>query len=184
MTGVKIVGVKFLDVYSGCYACKGKVTAISDILGDCDRCGVTQKIEQCKMYNSARMDLESEGTIKTLSAFSPITEEICQGSVSKVSSLSPLMTQKPMSVADAEDGPLSPLMTQKSISFVDRLSFAEDGLLSPLMTQKPISVADAEDGLLSPRTTQKPISVADEVSFAEDGPLSPLPTQKPISVDV
>ena len=87
MTGVKIVGVKFLDVYSGCYACKGKVTAISDILGDCDRCGVTQKVEQCKMYNSARMDLESEGTIKTLSAFSPITEEICQGSVSKVSLL-------------------------------------------------------------------------------------------------
>ena len=58
ITGVKIVGVKFLDVYSGCYACKGKVTAISDILGDCDRCGVTQKIEQCKMYNSARMDYQ------------------------------------------------------------------------------------------------------------------------------
>ena len=64
--------------------CKGKVTATNDILCECGRCGTTQKIDLCKQHHCARIDLESEGTITTLNVFTPITDQICQGSVSKV----------------------------------------------------------------------------------------------------
>ena len=40
-----------------------------------------------KRSSSVKCIILLEWTIKTLSAFSPITEEICQGSVSKVSLL-------------------------------------------------------------------------------------------------
>ena len=41
MTGVVILGIKFFEVYSGCYSCRGKVTPTTDKLGDCSRCGTT-----------------------------------------------------------------------------------------------------------------------------------------------
>ena len=83
MTGVRIVGVKFLDFYSACYTCNGKVTATSDILCNCSWCGVTQKIDHRNLLKWT----ESEGAINTLSALSPIIEEICQADVSKMSLL-------------------------------------------------------------------------------------------------
>ena len=46
------------------------------MLTRCTRCGVTQKIETCKLRFHARVDLQSEGNLIT--AFTPILENICQ----------------------------------------------------------------------------------------------------------
>ena len=47
-------------------------------LGDCTRCGVTQKIETCKLRFHARVDLQSEGNLITVTALTLILENICQ----------------------------------------------------------------------------------------------------------
>ena len=48
------------------------------MLTRCTRCGVTQKIETCKLRFHARVDLQSEGNLITVTAFTPILENICQ----------------------------------------------------------------------------------------------------------
>ena len=48
------------------------------MLTRCTRCGVTQKIETCKLCFHARVDLQSEGNLITVTAFTPILENICQ----------------------------------------------------------------------------------------------------------
>ena len=71
-------GIKHLDVFRACYSCTGKVAETSEVLGDCTRCGVTQKIETCKLRFHAGVDLQSEGNLITVTAFTPILENICQ----------------------------------------------------------------------------------------------------------
>lgn len=88
MKGGVVVGVKFFDVYSGCYACKGKVQPMSDVLAECTRCGMTQRLSRCNELASAKVDIETQGVIKSLSVFSPRIEEICQGEGSKLALLS------------------------------------------------------------------------------------------------
>lgn len=87
ITQAVIVGVKHFDVYIACYACNSKVIATSDVLGDCTRCATTQRIDKCKEQHSAKLDLEWKGEVNTLSAFSPILEDICGESVTKVALL-------------------------------------------------------------------------------------------------
>ena len=48
------------------------------MLTRCTRCGVTQKIKTCKLRFHARIDLQSEGNLITVTAFTPILENICQ----------------------------------------------------------------------------------------------------------
>ena len=88
MTGTVIVGIKYFDSYDGCYSCNGKIMPTSDVLGDCSRCGTTQRLDRSKKMTSAKMDFESEGVIRSLTAFSPILDKICQGSVTKAALLS------------------------------------------------------------------------------------------------
>ena len=85
MTGV---GVKLFEAYRGCYSCRGKITLTADLLGDCNRCGTTQRLDRCKMMASARMDLEANGILRSLIGFSPILEERCGGDPSKEALLS------------------------------------------------------------------------------------------------
>lgn len=88
MMNAIIVGIKYFEVYSGCYSCKGKVRPNSDILGECNRCGATQRLDRCKELASAKLDVEAAGVMKHLSCFSPVLEEICNGDASKALLLS------------------------------------------------------------------------------------------------
>lgn len=88
LNGAVVVGVKSFDIYNACYSCKGKVEAVTDDVGECGRCGITQKLDKCKEIASAKIDLEVEGIIKNVSVFSPIIEELCQGEPSKIALLS------------------------------------------------------------------------------------------------
>jgi len=94
MSEAVIVGVKFFDVYKGCYACKGKVTSISNLLGVCSRCGTSQRLDRCKDVTTAKIDVEADGELRSLGAFSPILDEICGGIVSKET----LLTCEPFSL--------------------------------------------------------------------------------------
>ena len=78
VTQAVVKGIKHLDVFRACYSCTVKVVGTSEVLGDCTRCGVTQKIETCKLRFHARVDLQSEGNLITVTAFTPILENICQ----------------------------------------------------------------------------------------------------------
>ena len=78
VTQAVVKGIKHLDVFRACYSCTGKVAETSEVLGDCTRCGVTQKIETCKLRFHARVDLQSEGNLITVTAFTLILENICQ----------------------------------------------------------------------------------------------------------
>ena len=80
LINVGIVGITFFEIYNGCYACMGKVTPHS---GCCGRCGSTQRLDRCKEQTSAKLDVESEGDVIMLSAFSPVLDDICQGSTYK-----------------------------------------------------------------------------------------------------
>ena len=73
LTNVGIIG---FEIYNGCYSCMGKVTP------RCGRCGSTQRLDRCKEQTSAKLDVESEGDVIMLSAFSPVLDDIYQGSTS------------------------------------------------------------------------------------------------------
>lgn len=83
-----IVGVKYFETYDGCYGCKGKITAQSEVLGECNRCGSTQRLDRCKEQTSVKLDVESDGNVRSLSPFSPVVEDICQDPASMASLLS------------------------------------------------------------------------------------------------
>ena len=87
MKGAIVIGVKYFDAYNACYSCKGKVV-VSGSVGECGRCGMMQRVEKCKMAVTVKMDIEADGCVKCVSAFSPIVEEICEGDVSKAALLS------------------------------------------------------------------------------------------------
>ena len=84
MKGVVVIGVKYFDA---CYSCKGKVV-LSGGVGECGRCGMMQRAEKCKTAITVKMNIEADGYVKCVSAFSPIVEQICEGDVSKRALLS------------------------------------------------------------------------------------------------
>ena len=98
MARVIIVGVKFFEIYHACYSCRGKITPTTDVLGECNRCTTTRRLDRCKMMASARMDVEADGVIQNLTCFSPILEEICDGEPSKAA----LLLCKPFNLAYSE----------------------------------------------------------------------------------
>jgi len=76
-----ILGVIFLDTHSSCCICKGKVQRTSAKLGWCGNCNMLQCIDRCKERMSAKLVVEAKVMNKTLDAFTPILQEICQGVV-------------------------------------------------------------------------------------------------------
>ena len=98
---VNVRGVKSLDSFYACYACKGKVIETTENLGDCSRCSITQRFDRCELRYNARLDLQSEETgLKTVTVFSPLLEAICQGTASKVN----LFTCSPFDATISENG--------------------------------------------------------------------------------
>ena len=83
LKSVIVVGVKYLDSYRARYSCKRKVQ-ISGSIGECGRCGISLRKDRCTMAETAcQIDVEENNSVKSLTAFFPISEEICQGDVTK-----------------------------------------------------------------------------------------------------
>ena len=110
-----IVGVKHLDMYNACYSCRGKVVATSNGVRDCTRCSTTQRINSCQQRHTARLDLQSQGIIKTVTAFSPILEDFCKGEVTKLN----LLTCNPFTAILSESMPS--LIRLKLLNFISML---------------------------------------------------------------
>ena len=48
-------------------------------VGECNRCGVMQRLDKCKQHSSARLDLMTKTDVKSVMAFLQVLKEICQG---------------------------------------------------------------------------------------------------------
>ena len=84
MTNATIIGVRSFDSFNACYACNGKVIETTNNLGDCSRCFMTQLFDRSDLRYTARIDLKSETSpVMTFTVFSPVLDDICQGTVSK-----------------------------------------------------------------------------------------------------
>ena len=64
------------------------IFVVSGSAGECGQCGMMQRVEKCKMAVTLKMDIEADGCVKRMSAFSPIVEEIREGDMSKAALLS------------------------------------------------------------------------------------------------
>ena len=90
MKNAQVIGVLFLDKYSSCIKpkCKGKIQpqiSPSNNIGKCIKCTMTQRIDagRCKEEVSAKLMVEAEEVINTLTAFTSTLREICQGDISE-----------------------------------------------------------------------------------------------------
>lgn len=82
LKSVSIAGVKHFERFDGCYSCSGKVVPQSETscsIGKCNCCGSIQCIDQCKSLTSARLDINTGTDVKAVVVFSPVLEDICQG---------------------------------------------------------------------------------------------------------
>jgi len=79
------------------------VTSISNLLGVCSRCGTSQRLDRCKDVTMAKIDVEADGEVRSLSVFSPVLDEICCGIVSKET----LVTCEPFSLMYTERNVIS-----------------------------------------------------------------------------
>ena len=79
MKNAQIIGVLSFEKYSSCIKCKAKVSLESNI-GQCSRCNMKQRLDRCKEEVTARLLVQAGETMKTLTAFTPVLQEICQGS--------------------------------------------------------------------------------------------------------
>ena len=76
LSNCSVLGVRLLDAFHSCYSCSGKVSCTSKS-GECTRCSTAQLIDKCDLRYTARLDVRSEGNIKTVTAFSPVVEKKC-----------------------------------------------------------------------------------------------------------
>ena len=49
----EIIGVVGCDSYSSCKSCKAKVVEVSEVVGECSKCGVKVKMSRCAKSVSA-----------------------------------------------------------------------------------------------------------------------------------
>ena len=89
-----IQGVKSLECFYSCYSCTAKVVRLSDLLGECTPCNTTQKFTTFKQRHCARVDLQTENSVTTVSIFSP---DIALGGITKES----LLTSEPFTASIA-----------------------------------------------------------------------------------
>ena len=73
-----VIGVMSLETYSSCMGCKGKLQVASSNIGLCGKCGMTQRLDRCKVEATAKLMIEAAQRTYTLTAFTPILEKICQ----------------------------------------------------------------------------------------------------------
>lgn len=61
--------------------CMGKVEArsASPAIAKCEKCGMGVRLDRCTEQVAAKVVVESMQVTKILTVFSPIVEEICQG---------------------------------------------------------------------------------------------------------
>lgn len=78
----EIVGVLGCDEYESCRSCKAKVADVSEVVGECSKCGMKAKLGRCAKSVAARVIIEDEeGTEYKVSAFNDVVEEIGGGRI-------------------------------------------------------------------------------------------------------
>ena len=70
----EIISVIFVDQYACCVACKAKVEAIDDVVGQCKKCSAMIRLSRCASGTTARFIFESttSGEQYTLVAFNEV----------------------------------------------------------------------------------------------------------------
>ena len=57
----EIIGVSKLALYASCIACKSKVDTITNTIGKCSKCNLTQKLAHCSEEHIAKLHLQQFG---------------------------------------------------------------------------------------------------------------------------
>ena len=69
-----------VDEYTSCISCKGKVQGISEVVGECGRCGAKVRMEKCSKSVSVRFVVEGlQGNKWHLTAFGQEVQAITSG---------------------------------------------------------------------------------------------------------
>ena len=55
----EIVAVVQCDSYLSCVSCRGKVKSVNDVIGECGKCSIKQKLSKCKQKDTAKIILET-----------------------------------------------------------------------------------------------------------------------------
>ena len=73
----EIVGVVGCDSYS---SCKVKVVEVSEVVGECSKCGIKVKMSRCTKSVAARLVVEDEaGKEHRVTAFNEVVDNIIRG---------------------------------------------------------------------------------------------------------
>ena len=76
----EVIGVVSCEEYLGCMLCKAKVGECNEMIGQCGKCGMKQKLTRCSKSCAARFIIENEeGGKMNVSAFNEVVESIVSG---------------------------------------------------------------------------------------------------------
>ena len=76
----EIVGVVGCDSYSSCKSCKAKVVEVSEVVGECSKCGIKVEMSKCTKSVAARLVVEDEaGKEHRVTAFNEMVDDIIRG---------------------------------------------------------------------------------------------------------
>ena len=76
----EIVGVVGCDSYSSCKSCKAKVVEVSEVVGECSKCGMKVKMSRCTKSVAARLVVGGEaGKGHRVTAFNEVVDDIIRG---------------------------------------------------------------------------------------------------------
>ena len=76
----EIIAVHRVDEYSSCLTCKGKVTSINAVIGECNKCGSKVKMSRCRKSVSVQFIVEDDSRKSwRLTAFNDEVDAIVEG---------------------------------------------------------------------------------------------------------
>ena len=56
-----IAGALSAEEYPGCLSCNARVRNVSDIVGECSKCGIVVKIRKCNKMMFAKVIINTDG---------------------------------------------------------------------------------------------------------------------------
>ncbi len=72
----EIVGVESAEKYTSCMSCKAKVKAISEVVGECNKCKMMVKLSRCKMSSTSFLLRPEDGEPRKVTLFHKELEAI------------------------------------------------------------------------------------------------------------
>ena len=74
----EVAGVMNITSYINCISCKNKVDPVSDKIGVCSNCSISQRLDKCTQHSSAKLLIAKGSDMYELVAFLPIIKLIIQ----------------------------------------------------------------------------------------------------------